>query len=79
MDEMVKYLDFKNAELSEVIERLENVYNCKFKIASPEIAEHLLTANFYNNNMEDILNILEVTMNISATINKDGKIVLRNK
>ena len=77
MDEMVEYLDFKNAELSEVVKRVENVYNCKIKIHNSEIAQHLLTANLYNNSLEDILTIFEATMNVRSTITKDGTIELR--
>ena len=76
MDEMVQYLDFKDAKLSDIVKRVENVYNCKIRIHNSEIAQHLLTANFYNNSLEDILTIFEVTMNITSRVNNEGVIEL---
>lgn len=77
MHEMVEYLNFKEAKLRDITKRLEKVHNCKFKITNKEAADHLLTANFADNSLDDILLIFEVTMNVRSTKTEDGTIELR--
>ena len=77
MHEMVEYLDFKEARLRDITQKLEKAHNCKFKITDEAVANHLLTANFADNSLEDILQIFEVTMNVRSTILEDGIIELQ--
>ncbi len=76
MGDMAKYLSFKDARLSDIVAKLSIIHHCKFHIANPEVADYLLTADFINNTLEDILSIFEVTMGIESSINQCGEIEL---
>lgn len=76
MGDMLKYLSFRDACLKDVIERISIVHNCKIKIADPEIAQYLLTADLTDNTLEDILLIFDATMGVKSKISESGEIEL---
>ena len=76
MEDMDHYLDFKDAKLSDIVNRLSLIHHRKFKFKNSKIEDYLLTANFSNSTLDDILLIFEVTMNVRSSIAADGTVRL---
>lgn len=68
-------LIFENDTLSDVVDKLTDHYSQSLEITNPEIEFTRLTVTFDNKEFEDVLKILELTLNV--TIREDaGKIII---
>ena len=67
-----KILQFDKVNLTEVIKKIEEVYEVKITLKKSEIEQCALTARFDNQTIEQIMQTLSLTLNLQ--IEKDGKI-----
>ncbi len=64
-------LTFRNNTLSEVCSVLENAYNYKFEIADSSCKNIMFTSSFTNAGINEVLEILSLSLGISYTKNND--------
>lgn len=67
-------LAFENETFENIINNLSNYYSQEFRFSNNEIKETRLTVNFDNRKLEDVLNILKLTLDI--TFQKDSEIIV---
>jgi transmembrane sensor len=72
-------LDFTAVPLSEVAEEFNRRNRVKVVIGDPELKELEITAKLRSNNLEGFIELLDVTMNVTADRAADYEISLRNK
>ncbi|CAN5564668.1 FecR domain-containing protein [soil metagenome] len=70
-----RMLSFENSSLSEVAKMLEEVYQVKVEL-SPNIRKCSLTADFKNENLETVLDVIGVTLNLNISI--EGSLIKMN-
>jgi ferric-dicitrate binding protein FerR (iron transport regulator) len=69
---------FRNTPFPEVVQRLERRFNIKGKIADPILEKRTLTATYEKLSLDQILNVLSVSLHISVH-RKDHTIIFENK
>lgn len=60
---------FENTPMPEVIKRIERWYGVEVNVANPEILEYKFTAGFDSESVNQVLETLSITSNISYSIN----------
>jgi transmembrane sensor len=73
-----KIFRFKNTEMTAVVKLLNEVYNSRIKLVSTAIYKCPLTANFYEDNLDRIVEVIAETMDFTI-VRKDGEILLDGK
>ncbi len=66
-----------NTPLSELVEILNKNYNANIKILNPETANLRLTTKFSKESLDEILNIISETLNLTIEHEKNGDINIR--
>lgn len=72
-------LDFTSIPLSEVADEFNRRNRTKIEISDPEMGELNITAKLRSNNLDGFVDLLEVTMNVTADRHEKFKISLRKK
>ena len=70
-------IEFKNTPLKMVCEQLSDIYGKKIIYFSNSANEHSITGNFTNAPLEEILEVIELTINVKFNIEGE-KIILNN-
>ena len=65
-----------NTPLSELVEILNKSYNVNIKILNPETANLRITTQFNKENLDEILNIISETLNLTIEHEKNGDIII---
>ncbi|MBN2347331.1 MAG: FecR domain-containing protein [Bacteroidales bacterium] len=71
-------LVFNNASLTEVCETLNRYYDTLVFIRQPELLQQQLTARFQNKTLPEILDVLEITCDLSCKTEKNGIELIAN-
>lgn len=64
---------FENANLGEVLKTLESYYSVSFKATDHNLLNCRLSARFRQQSIEEILNVLDITLNLAHSYSKDKK------
>jgi ferric-dicitrate binding protein FerR (iron transport regulator) len=65
-----------NTPLWKLVEVLNEAYNVRIEIVNPDLRELPLTTTFYNESLDNILNVISETFDI--TITRDGERIFMN-
>jgi len=64
-------MSFENTFVSEVIKQLNKKFGVNITVNNPQIAEYVLNADFTNQSLPAILQMLEKSLNVTYTINEE--------
>jgi len=68
-------IEFKNTPLKIVCEQLSEIYAEKIICSVPLANKHCITGTFTNVSLEEILEVIELTINVKFIINKDTIVI----
>lgn len=81
IDKYLSWIDgrmiFDNTSLAEVIRKLERNFDVTFEVLDPAILSYPLNANFKDESLSEILNVISITMDISIE-ERDDAVLLQN-
>lgn len=75
LDYKNKVLIFQDARLSEVIEKLNALYQTNIVLKNQELGSSRITVSFENESIESVIGVIAETLNLSLTPTSDGFIL----
>jgi ferric-dicitrate binding protein FerR (iron transport regulator) len=69
-------IDFKNIPLQKVVRQLESWYGIQIELARMDLKSRLITANFTNDSLQDVLKIICFSINSQYVI-EDNKVIIK--
>ncbi|MEQ9593396.1 MAG: FecR domain-containing protein [Cyclobacteriaceae bacterium] len=72
---MTRKLEFKDATLTQVVQELSDYFDIKFTLSNSKLAACRFTGTFTDPKIEDVTEVLSVSLNVTFTLEKEEYIV----